>query len=100
MVKRVLQFLVNAAYNMKLETSYFLERCCRLPLSYEIPFTSCCSSSLCVDFGLPPSNRKARPWNGGKIDPDQRSLSGQITALEHQAILITSKLTDMSYSYI
>ncbi len=74
---------------MKLETSYILERCCRLPPTYEIPPTPCCSSSLCVDFGNP-HNRKARPWNGGKNDPSQRSLSGKITPLDHQAILITS----------
>ena len=89
-VKRVLRFLINCSYNMKLETSYILERCCRLPSSYEIPSTPCCSSSLCVDFGKPPNNRKARPWNGGKNVPAQRSLSGKITPLDHQAILITS----------
>ena len=89
-VKRVLRFLINCSYNMKLETSYILERCCRLPSSYQIPSTPCCSSSLCVDFGKPPNNRKARPWNGGKNDPAQRSLSGKITPLDHQAILITS----------
>ena len=90
MVKRVLRFLINCGYNMKLETSYILERCCRLSPSYAIPSTPCCSSSLCVDFGQPPHNRKARPWNGGKNDPAQRSLSGKITPLDHQAILITS----------
>jgi 1-phosphatidylinositol-3-phosphate 5-kinase len=31
-----------------------------------------------------------RPWNGGKNDPTQRSISGKITPLDHQAILITS----------
>ncbi|KAL7555127.1 hypothetical protein ACHAWF_018762, partial [Thalassiosira exigua] len=90
MVKRVLRFITMCAYNMKLETSYILERCCRLPPSYVIPSTPCSSSSLCVDFGQPPNNRKARPWNGGKNDPSQRSLSGKITPLDHQAILITS----------
>ena len=89
-VKRVLRFLINCSYNMKLETSYILERCGRLPPNYQIPSTPCCSSSLCVDFGQPPPNRKARPWNGGKNDPAQRSLSGKITPLDHQAILITS----------
>lgn len=89
MVKRVLRFLINCCYNMKLETSYILERSCRLPASYKIPSTPCSSSSLCVDFGQPSSNRKVRPWNGGK-DPAQRSLSGKITPLDHQAILITS----------
>ena len=91
MVKRVLRFLINCSYNMKLETSYILERCCRLPPSYKIPPTPCCSSSLCVDFGQPPNNRRnARPWNGGKHDPAQRSLSGKITPLDQQAILSTS----------
>lgn len=75
---------------MKLETSYILERGCRLPSTYSIPPAPCCSSSLCVDFGNPPNNRKSRPWNGGKNDPTQRSLSGNITPLDHQAILITS----------
>ena len=89
-VKRVLKFLINAAYNMKLETSYLLERCARLPESYKIPPVPCSSSSLCVDFGQPPSGRKGRPWNGGKNDPTQRSLSGKVTPLDHQAILITS----------
>ena len=90
LVKRVLRFLINAAYNMKLETSYILERCARLPSSYEAPLTPCCSSSLCVNFGHPPNNRKVRPWNGGRNDPAQRSISGKITPLDHQAILITS----------
>jgi 1-phosphatidylinositol-3-phosphate 5-kinase len=89
-VKRVLRFLINAAYNLKLETSYLLERCARLPQSYKIPSVPCSSSSLCVDFGQPPSSRKVRPWNGGKNDPTQRSISGKITPLDHQAILITS----------
>lgn len=75
---------------MKLETSYILERCCKLPNKYEIPSVPCCSSSFCVEFGPPPNGRKARPWNGGKNDPNQRSLSGKITTLDHQAILITS----------
>jgi hypothetical protein len=88
-VKRVLRFLINAAYNLKLETSYLLERCARLPQSYKIPSGPCSSSSLCVDFGLPPSNRKVRPWNGAKNDT-QRSISGKITPFDHQAILITS----------
>lgn len=90
LVKRVLRFMINAAYNMKLETSYILERCGRLAETYEIPSTPCCSSSLCVNFGQPPNNRKARPWNGGRNDPAQRSISGKITPLDHQAILITS----------
>lgn len=86
-IKRVLRFLINAAYNMKLETCYLLERCSRLPPSYTIPSTPCSSSSLCVDFGQPP--RKVRPWNGSQKG-EGRSISGKITPFDHQAILITS----------
>eukprot|EP00804_Cyclotella_cryptica_P008084 CCRYP_004583-RD/>CCRYP_004583-RD protein AED:0.04 eAED:0.04 QI:1013/1/1/1/0.87/0.66/9/209/1984 len=90
-VKKVLRFMINAAYNMKLETSYIIERSGRLPPSYKIPATPCSSSSLCVDFGQPPNNRKVRPWNGSqKDDGRSSSISGKITPLDHQAILITS----------
>ena len=33
-VKRVLQFLINIAYNLKLETSYLRESCARLPADF------------------------------------------------------------------
>mmetsp|Transcript_26691 Transcript_26691/g.39732 ORF Transcript_26691/g.39732 Transcript_26691/m.39732 type:complete len:103 (+) Transcript_26691:68-376(+) len=36
------------------------------------------------------SGRKVRPWNGGKSESTQRSISGKITAFDHQSILITS----------
>ena len=79
------------AYNMKLETSYIIERSARLPTSYNIPATPCSSSSLCVDFGPPPSSRKVKPWNGSQKDEGKSgSISGKITPLDHQAILITS----------
>jgi hypothetical protein len=73
-----------------------------LPLCRLVSFTSSFSFDDSYDHyshiylliflfsGQPPNNRKARPWNGGKNDPDQRSLSGKITTLDHQAILITS----------
>jgi 1-phosphatidylinositol-3-phosphate 5-kinase len=89
-VKRVFRFLLNVAYNLKLETSYLRERCVRLPCGYEETLANQYSSSLCVDYGNPPAGRKVRPWNGGNNDAAQRSISGNITALDHQSILITS----------
>mmetsp|Transcript_9237 Transcript_9237/g.17384 ORF Transcript_9237/g.17384 Transcript_9237/m.17384 type:complete len:2047 (+) Transcript_9237:105-6245(+) len=89
--KRILTFLINVAYNLKLETSYFRTRRVMLPNDYKIPLKHAMSSSLCVDYGMPPQSRKAvRPWNGGNFDSSQRSLSGKVTALEHQSILISS----------
>lgn len=89
-VKRVFRFLVSVAYNLKLETCYLRERCARLPSSYEETKDNLFSSSLCVDYGSPPSGRKIRPWNGGNHENVQRSISGEISALDHQSILITS----------
>ena len=92
-VKIVFKFLVNAAYNLRLETSYLKERCARLRPHYHVQKQNLCSSSLCVDYGSPPSSRtnKIRPWNGGSNnDGVQRSISGKITAFDHQAILISS----------
>ena len=89
--KRVFRFLINIAYNLKLETSYLRDRCAKLPRDYVISPKPICSSSLCVDYGAPPQGRKVRPWNGGSgNDINQRSLSGKITAFDHQSILITS----------
>ena len=89
-VKRVFRFLVNVAYNLRLETSYLRERCVRLPLFVEEP-RHLHSSSLCVDYGNPQPGRKVRPWNGGPNVPNKEpSLSGKISAFDHQAILITS----------
>ena len=89
-VKRVFRFIVNIAYNLRLETSYLRERCAMLPPNCSLPSIPTVSSSLCVDYGNPPQGRKVRPWNGGKPDPSQRSISGKITAMDHQSILITS----------
>mmetsp|Transcript_31801 Transcript_31801/g.68845 ORF Transcript_31801/g.68845 Transcript_31801/m.68845 type:complete len:2148 (-) Transcript_31801:1362-7805(-) len=89
-VKRVFRFLVNIAYNLRLEMSYLRDRGAMLPADYAIPTTQTCSSSLCVEYGDPPQGRKVRPWNGGKNDISQRSLSNRITAFDHQSILITS----------
>lgn len=83
------RFLVNAVYNMRLEIAYLKERCARTRPDYEVVEKNLFSSSLCVDFGNPP--RKVRPWNGGSNNEGiQRSISGQITAFDHQSILITS----------
>ena len=90
-IKNVFRFLVSAAYNMKLEMSYLKERCARLRPEYKVDTRNLFSSSFCVDYGKPPNNRKIRPWNGGTNNEGiQRSISGQVTAFDHQSILITS----------
>ena len=87
-VKRVLRFLVLSAYSLKLETSYLKERRARIrPDFKELPKHRF-SSSLCVDFGEPSNGRKVRPWSGG--DEFARPDSGEITAFDHGAILVTS----------
>ncbi len=88
-VKPLFRFLVNVSYNLKLETSYLRTRRGRLPVGYKIPKSTVMSSSLCVDYGYPP-HRKSRPWNGDGKDKPQRSISGKITALDHQSILVSS----------
>lgn len=87
-VKRVLRFVVNVAYNLRLETSYLRERCARIPSSFRLESRHVFSSSLCVDYGSPPPGRRARPWNGGS--QQETSISGEVSALDHQSILITS----------
>lgn len=90
-VKRILKFLINVAYNLKLETSYLICRSAMLPINCDLSARPPMSSSLCIDYGVPPQGRKTvRPWNGGIADHSQRSLSGKVTALEHQSILISS----------
>lgn len=90
-VKRVFRFLVNVAYNLRLETCYLKERCARIRSDFKVDPKYIFSSSLCVDYGSPPPGRKmVRPWNGGSNENSQRSLSGEITAFDHQSILITS----------
>ena len=90
-IKIVFRFLVSAAYNMKLEMSYLRERCARVRPEYKVEKKNIFSTSLCVDYGSPLNSRKIRPWNGGTNNEGmQRSISGQITAFDHQSILITS----------
>jgi 1-phosphatidylinositol-3-phosphate 5-kinase len=90
-VKRVFRFLVNVAYNLRLEMSYLKERYARIRPDFQLEPKHIFSSSLCVDYGSPPPGRKmVRPWNGGSNDTSQRSISGEITAFDHQSILITS----------
>ena len=89
-VKRLFKFFVNVSYNLKLETSYLRARRAKLPEEYKLSTRPIMSSSLCVEYGSPPQGRKIRPWNGGGSKKDQRSLSGKITALDHQSILISS----------
>eukprot|EP00934_Nitzschia_sp_Nitz4_P003840 Nitzschia sp. Nitz4//scaffold5_size260463//118602//124210//NITZ4_000980-RA/size260463-snap-gene-0.42-mRNA-1//-1//CDS//3329555334//3830//frame0 len=90
-VKIVFRFLINTAYNLRLETSFFRERCATIQPEYQVNPANLFSSSLCVDYGTPSSSRKSRPWNGGPSNEGaQRSISGQISAFDHQAILISS----------
>lgn len=91
-VKNVFRFIVSASYNLKLELSYLKERCARLKDDFKVEKKNLFSSSLCIDYGTPPGNRsKVRPWNGGANNEGiQRSISGQVTAFDHQSILITS----------
>ena len=97
-VKVVFRFIVNVAYNLRLETSYLKERCARLSGNFKVEPKHLHSSSLCVDYGDMPPGKKVRPWNGGSNNEGaQRSLSGEITAFDHQSILITSLwMTDKS----
>jgi hypothetical protein len=90
-LKIVFRFLVNVAYNLRLETSYFKERRVGLRPDFVVRPQHLYSSSLCVDYGRPAGGRKVRPWNGGtNNEGSQRSMSGQISAFDHQSILITS----------
>ena len=90
-IKLVFRFLVNSAYNLRLETSFFKERNARLRPDYEIQKENLFSSSLCINYGAPTNSRKNRPWNGGSNNESTlRSLSGEITAYDHQSILISS----------
>ena len=94
-IKRVLSFLFTVGYNLKLETSYLKERRVCPPLDYkERDETQASSSSLCVHYGKHPFGRKSRPWNGGNLSKGKidltRSISGKVTAFDHQSILITS----------
>lgn len=86
--KIVFRFLVNVAYNLKLETSYFKERCVALRPNFSVQPKNLFSSSLCVDYGQASGSRKIRPWNGGTNH--EQSISGNVTAFDHQSILITS----------
>jgi hypothetical protein len=78
------------AYNLKLETTYYRERSIRIRPDFEPQSKFACSTSLCVDYGSPATGgKKVRPWNGGN-DPVPRLESGEFTAFDHQAILVTS----------
>lgn len=89
-VKTVLRFLIVTAYSLRLETCYFKERCARVRPDFEETPKYSLSTSLCVDFGNPPDGRNSRPWNGGTADAPPVAKSGNVTAFDHQSILITS----------
>lgn len=89
-MKMVFRFLVNMAYNLKLETAYFRERSVRIRPDFELQPKYAYSTSLCVDYGAPAQGgKKIRPWNGGN-ESMPRIESGEFTAFDHQAILVTS----------
>lgn len=89
-MKMVFRFLVNMAYNLKLETAYFRERSVRIRPNFELRPKYAYSTSLCVDYGAPAQGgKKIRPWNGGN-ESMPRIESGEFTAFDHQAILVTS----------
>jgi len=85
-VKTVFSFMVNVAYNLRLETSYLNERCIRIRDGFQVTEKHIDSSSLCVDYGSPPGQKLIRPWNGESLP----STNAPLTAMDHQAILITS----------
>lgn len=91
-VKTVFRFLVNIAYNLRLETSFLRERGARIRPDFVERETHAFSSSLCVDFGPQPptGSKKIRPWNGGNPENVPRPTNGEITAFDHQSILVTS----------
>jgi len=89
-VKVVFRFLVNVAYNLRLETTFLRERGARIRHDFCVGPKFAQSSSLCVDYGQPPPGKKILPWNGGTTDKIPRLESGEITAFDHQSILITS----------
>lgn len=86
-VKNVLRFLVHVAYNIRLETTFLRERGAVLRSTFSVSTAHTQSSSLAVDFGPPPVGRKVRPWNGDNVNQNEQ---GEITAMDHQSILITS----------
>jgi TCP-1/cpn60 chaperonin family len=88
-VKTVFRFLAGAAYSMLLETTFFRERGVSLDPDSTILPQHVCSTSLAVDYGKPQGDRKVRPWNGG-LEQTQKSDSSELSAFDHQAILITS----------
>lgn len=89
-VKSVFRFLANAAYNLRLETTYLKERGARIRPDFKVLPANINSSSLCVDYGQPRDGRKVRPWNGGNSESSPRLDAGELSALDHQSILITS----------
>lgn len=92
-LKAVFRFLANTAYNLRLETTYLKERGARLRPDFQLLPQHAYSSSLCVDYGKPPDGRKVRPWNGGNSDRSSMPPmleSGELSAVDHQSILITS----------
>lgn len=90
-LKSVFKFLAGAAYSMHLEITFLRERGVRLDPNFKVVPSNTWSTSLGVDYGKPPEGRSiARPWNGTIEQQSQRIDPLNMTAMDHQAILITS----------
>ena len=76
---------------MRLETTFLKERGVRLHPDFTVVPQNTLSTSLAVDYGTLPEGRSiVRPWNGGMEQQSQRIDPMSMTAMDHQAILITS----------
>ena len=92
-IKTVLKFLLNVAYNLRLETQYFKDRRIKIRPGFVERECHLYSSSLCIDYGKTDDGRIVRPWNGGagSSSSARSHLSdATISAFDFQSILITS----------
>lgn len=90
-VKAVFRFLSIAAYNLRLETTYLRERSARLDPNFKVQPKHADSTSLCVHYGNAEDGRSIKPWNGGNTTESLPRLDpNELSAVDHQAILITS----------
>jgi 1-phosphatidylinositol-3-phosphate 5-kinase len=88
-VKLVFRFVVNVAYNLRLEMNFLRASGARIRQDFVDNPNFVKSSSICVDYDHPPLGKRVRPWNGGNGESLPK-LENAITAFDHQSILITS----------